>query len=66
MPRSTVGSHNGQSLTLIMPSADGCVETFPRSHKAGRVMTRTSDGIWVVVYSILAALGLFAWAYLPA
>ena len=66
MPRSTVGSHNGQSLTLIMPSADGCVETFPRSHKAGRVMTRTSDGIWMVVYLILAALGLVAWAYLPA
>ena len=66
MPRITVGSHNGQSPTLIMPSADGCVETFPRSHMTGRVMTRTSDDIWMLVYSILVALGLVAWAYLPA
>ena len=71
MPRIPVGPHNAQipvmqSPRLIMPSADGCVETFLRSHNAGRVMTRTSDAIWMVAYAILIALGLVAWAYLPA
>ena len=72
MLRITVGSHNGTPTilmglpTLIIPSADGCVETFQRSHKGGRVMARNSDGIWLVIYSILVSLGLVAWAYLPA
>jgi hypothetical protein len=90
MPAITVASHYGQSPIVIMPSADGFVETFQpslgtpiggqngtgatsRTRKAdhtilegGTLMTLTSDGIWMAVYSVLAALTILSWAYFPA
>jgi hypothetical protein len=99
MPAITVGPHYGQSPIVIMPSADGFVETFQpfwfqvthknglgtplggqngtgatsRTRKAdharlegGTLMTLTSDGIWMAVYSVLMVLTILSCAYFPA
>jgi len=34
--------------------------------KEKHVMTWTSDRMWVAIYSILAALLILSWAYIPA
>jgi hypothetical protein len=99
MPAITVASHYGQSPIVIMPSADGFVETFQpfwfqeigrtkmgtplggqngtgatsRTRRADHtrlegetLMTLTSDGTWMAVYSVLVALTILSCAYFPA
>ena len=32
----------------------------------GHIMSWTSDGRWIVIYSVLVTLLMLSWAYIPA